>query len=177
MNYSIKKDKILELDIRKGIYEFIVKFPGTHFREIERKLRLPATTVKYHLNFLSKNEIVNEKKIGNKICYYGQEFQVKNSQLMGLLRQESIRKILFCLLSIEKCNQAKIAEKTSLTPSTISWHLKRLEDLGVIAYTKNGKGKEYKALIKKDEIQNLLITYRKTFFDTMVDRMIEMWEK
>jgi predicted transcriptional regulator len=63
-----------------------------------------------------------------------------------------------------------------LSPSTVSWHIKKLEKESVIGFVKNGRKKIYNILIDKNEIINLLITYQETFFDKLVDNVIEMWD-
>ncbi len=39
-------DDILTLEIRGGIYNFILKYPGLHLREISRRMDIPFSTLK-----------------------------------------------------------------------------------------------------------------------------------
>lgn len=170
-------EKILYLDIRRQIYEFIKKHPGSHFREIERKTGLSGSTVRYHLNFMSKHELLKENKSSNRICYYPSEFMVEDSRLMEFLKQESLRRILICLMHEKKYNQKEIGQMVNHSVSAVSWHLKRLEDAKILYSERVGKEKLYKIIIDKKDIIRLLITYRQSFFDILVDRMVEMWEQ
>ena len=56
----------------------------------------------------------------------------------------------------------------------MSFHMKRLADLEIVDRIKNGR--EVKYIINEAEyVSDLLITYRKSFFDKAVDRFIDAW--
>ena len=169
-------DKILELNSRKKVYGFVKKHPGCHFRDLERKSGIPATSLKYHLNFLNKYGLISEEKDGIKIRYFPEKFNLENKTLLGLLRQESVRKILLFLVSNEKSNHDTIVGFVQLSPSTVSWHLKKLESKHVIKSIKKGKNTFYNLLIDKKEILSILINHKESFLDSLVNKTIEMWD-
>ena len=171
-----KDRKVLELNVRKNLYNIIEKFAGCHFREIERISKLPTGNVKYHLDYLSKHGLINEVKEGNNLRYFPKNFNSENKKLMGLLRQKSIRKILLFILIHDNCNHEDIVKDVKLSPSTVSWHLKKLEENEIIGFTKNGRKTNYNILVNKEEIVKLLIIYKESFLDSLVDRVIEMWD-
>ena len=174
--YFSQKDKILELETRKKIYNLVKKYAGCHFRDLERKGKIPASSLKYHLNYLVKHKLITEKKEGNNLRYFPEEFNENNKAILGLLRQESIRKILIFLLINENCNHEDFVRFAKLSPSTISWHLRKLETKKIIISTKNGRNTYYKLILDKNEIMNLLITYQESFLDSLVNKTIEMWD-
>ena len=171
-----KDRKVLELDARKKIYHLIKEFAGCHFREVERISKLPTGTVKYHLDYLTKHGLINQVKEGNNLRYFPRNFHSENKKLMGLLRQKSIRNILLFILMHNNCNHNQIVKYVKLSPSTVSWHLKKLEESNIIGFIRKGRNTYYNILINKEEIINLLITYKESFLDSLVDRVIEMWE-
>ena len=168
--------KVLELGTRRKIYDVVREFAGCHFREIERKSGLSTGSVQYHLDYLAKRDLISHEKEGNSIRYFPRDFSSKNKKLMGLLRQKSIRKILLFILSNNNCNHEQIVEFAKLSPSTVSWHLKKLEKDKIIGFIKKGRKTFYDTLIGKEEIIKLLITYKESFLDSMIDGVIEMWE-
>ncbi|MFH1404289.1 MAG: winged helix-turn-helix transcriptional regulator [Candidatus Altiarchaeota archaeon] len=174
--FRSEKETVLELHARKSIYEVVRRYAGSHFREIERKSGLSTGSVSYHLTYLVKKGLITEEKDGNISRYYPKEFKSENTQLLGLLRQERIRKILLFLISHENCNQEDIVEFIGLSASTVSWHLKKLVKNNVVNAIKEGRKTRYHILADKEEIINLLITYKESFLDSLVDRVIEMWE-
>ncbi len=171
-----KERKILELDVRKKIYDIIKKFAGCHFREIERISKLSTGTVKYHLDYLANRGLIDLIKEGNNSRYFPRYFNSENKRLMSLLRQKSIRKILLFMLIHNNCNHEQVVKYVKLSPSTVSWHLKKLKESNVVGFIRTGRKTYYNILINKEEIINLLITYKESFFDSLVDRVIEMWE-
>lgn len=176
MQYMSDNDKkILELETRKKIYLAVKKFAGSHFREIQRKSGLAVGSVQHHLHFLVKNGLVKEIKKGNNIVYFPREFESENTALLGLLRQENIRKIILFIMMNKNCNHEQIVKYANLSPSTISWHLKKLQQEGVVKADKQGRKTFYKLIYGEKEIVSLLITYQESFVDALVDRVIEMW--
>ena len=67
-------------------------------------------------------------------------------------------------------------QSVGLSPSTVSWHLKKLERGDIIGFIKKGRSTSYNILIDKEKIITLLITYKESFFDSMINRVIEMWD-
>jgi predicted transcriptional regulator len=170
------RDKILELNNRKKIYTLVKKFAGCHFRDLERKSELPTATIRYHLSYLSKHNLIQGKKEGNYLRYFPTEFKQENKILLSLLRQKKVRDIILFILVNPNCNHKQIAEAVEVSPSTVSWHLKKLIDKNVVGFINDGRETFYNLLIDKSEIIKLLITYQESFLDSLVDRVIEMWE-
>ncbi len=167
--------KVLELESRRKIYEVVRKFAGCHFREIERKSDLPAGTTKYHLSYLAKHGLIKEEKDENNIRYFPKEFRSDNQKLLGLLRQKKVREIILFILANPDCNHEHIVKAVHISPSTVSWHLKKLEESHIVGFVKEGRKTSYNILVGKEEIIKLLITYQESFLDSIVDRVIEMW--
>ena len=172
----LDSNKILELNSRKKIYDLVKMHPGCHFRDLERKSKIPPTSLKYHLNFLNRYGLITEVNDGKKIRYFIKGFDSQNKVLLGYLRQESIRRILLFLVSNEQNDRGSIADFVKLSPSAVSWHLKKLESRNIIKPIKDGKNTKYNLLIDKKEIISLLINYKESFLDSLVNKIIEMWD-
>ncbi len=176
--YSEKKKKILELDTRKKIYNIVEKNAGCHFREIERKAKIPGSSVRYHLHYLAKNDIIKEKRDGKNLRYFPEKNFGENEILLGLLRQKSIRTILLSILynKNKKNTNENIVRFTQLSPATVSWYIKKLIEKRIISVNKKGRKSEYSLKIKEKDIINLLMQYKESFLDTLVNSTIEMWD-
>ncbi|MEK6855430.1 MAG: winged helix-turn-helix transcriptional regulator [Nanoarchaeota archaeon] len=168
-------NKILELNNRKIIYNFVKTYAGCHFRDLARKSKFPASSLKYHLDYLVKHELLIEQKDGNNNRYFPREFNPANKMLLGLLRQRSLREILLFILTNKNCTHSNIVKFTKLSPPTITWHLKKLENKGLISPSINGKNKTYKIRTNEKEIIDLLIVYKESFFDSSINSIIETW--
>jgi len=177
MLYSNNKDnEILKLKSRKRIYEVVKKHAGSHFLEIVRQSKFSKGTTSYNLGYLVKNGLIYEVKDGNNKVYFPKEFKIENHKLLILLRQKSIRDILLYILLHKNCEHSEIVKFVKLSPSTITWHLSRLEQEKVISSTKNGRSKNYKLLINEKEVINLLITFKESFLDSTVNNILDMWD-
>jgi len=53
---------------------------------------------------------------------------------------------------------------------------KKLENKGIISSNINGRNKTYKIIADENEIMSLLITYKESFFDSLVDNIIKTWD-
>jgi len=170
-----EKQRVLELESRRKIYEVVEKFAGYHFRDIERLSRIPASSVRYHLHFLVKHGLIKEVREGNKLCYFVNQIATQDSHLLLLLRQKSIRMIMLFLLEGGKDFESIVAF-TRLSRATVSWHLKKLMHTHIVRSIKKGKRTFYLLIVDKSAILSLLITHRASFLDKLVDHVIEMWE-
>ena len=167
-----KTTKILELDLRKKIYFLVKKHSGCHFRELERKSNLSSGTLKYHLDFLVKHSLLRREKQGNNLRYFFTPLWHENSHLLGILRQKSLRNIILFMLQNKKATNKSIVEFTHLSPSTVSWHLKKLLKENIIEL----KNESYSLLASEEEIMKLLISYKESFLDNLVNKTIDLWE-
>jgi len=170
-SHSKTQNELLELPTRKKIYRIVEINAGCHFREIERKCRLSTGVVKYHLNYLTKHELIRQEKQGNNVRYFPRGIGEEDKKLLGFLRQKSLRKIILLLMIHKNCTHKDIVSLIKLSPSTVSWHLKHLTKEEIISSNE----KTYKLEVEKNEILNLLITYKKSLLDSLADKVIEMW--
>ena len=123
-----------------------------------------------------KQGLIRQHKNGTTTAYFPREFKPEHHQLLILLRQKSIRDILLFILANKNCEHGEIVKFVKLSPSTITWHLNKLEEEKVIISTKNGRTKNYRLLINDKEIINLLITYKESFLDSTVNNILDMWD-
>ena len=171
------EQKVLELGARKKIYETVKAFAGSHFREIERKSGFSTGVAHYHLSYLVKHGLVKEERRGHKVHYFPRGFKPENKKLLGLLRQESLRRILIFVAAHKASSYEQIVKFVQRPPSTVSWHLKKLAEENVITHSKKGRNTYFSLSISPQDVIRLFITYRKSFLDSMVDNVIEMWER
>ena len=132
---------ILQLDARREIYDFILKYPGLHVREISRRLKVPFTTLQYHLRSLEKRELV-KIRIDGKYRRYYVSFMIgrKEKDIISLLHKKTPRSIIFYLLPMIVCSQIELSKSLEKHPTTIEFHLKKMEKMGVLKQVKSEYG-------------------------------------
>ncbi|MFW9997099.1 MAG: winged helix-turn-helix transcriptional regulator [Candidatus Odinarchaeota archaeon] len=169
------QEETLELETRRVIHEYILKNPGSHLRKIARELNINLSTLRYHLDYLEKKELVASEKESNQKAYFvAWKLSSKDKQACRLLQQKRFRDVILVIIMTPGINHRKIAEKLAITPSTLSKYLKLLEDRGVVHHQKAGREKCYRVVDEK-QIMDLLLTYKKSFWDKFVDNVLEIY--
>jgi len=168
---------IQALEVRQQLFEFIEKFPGLHFRELQRRLEMPVGSLQYHLGQLEKEKLVIVKKDGEYSRYYPVGLISERERfLLKHLRHKQMRRVCLLLLQKKKASHKQIAEYIGLSPATTSWYLSKMLESGLV--TKNKRGRQsYYSLKNPKEILKIIVAYKQSFLDKVVDRFIEMWEK
>jgi predicted transcriptional regulator len=166
-----------ELDTRKRIFETIRSSPGIHLRELERSLGIAVGSLQYHLHYMQKKNLISSQKDEQFIRYFvkDKELNENGRRVISFLRKKACRHILITLMEYPGLNNKDISSSIGLSPSTVSWHLNKLVASGLINKTINGRESNFE-VIDPDEIAELIIAYKGSFFDRMLDNFIEMWE-
>ena len=169
------KESSLELKTRRVIYKYILKNPGIHERELSRRIKIPLSTIDYHLYYLKRKELVLTKTDGHyTLLYASGKVGEKDKKILAVLRQKAPRKIIIFLLLNTFSFHRDICSSIGLAPSTTSFHLNKLVELDLI--TKNERGRETLYKINEPEyISDLIITYKKSFLDNAVNRFADTW--
>ena len=92
-------DDPLELEIRRKIYNFILKNPGIHFSKIAEILKIRTSLVDYHILFLEKHNLIDsDKETGYKRLYAKGKIGAKDKKYLFILRQKTLLNIVIQLL-------------------------------------------------------------------------------
>ena len=95
----MNKDNLLNLKNRKLIFDFISEFPGMHLRKIIKEIDLSEGTIRYHINYLLKHELIfKQSKNGYTRYYILDSNNIKNKKIISYLRNDNTRSIIlfFC---------------------------------------------------------------------------------
>lgn len=163
------------LENQRGIFQYISANPGVHLRKLSRDLDMPMGTLRYHLDFLEKKGIIVSKEDKNlKIYFIAGELNARDKIVASLLQQKRFRDIILLIIVRPGITHGDISSRLAIKPSTLSKYIKILEERAVIGHDMNGREKHYHA---EDEsrVMELLLTYRKTFWDSFVDNIMEMY--
>ena len=173
----IDRDKALELPTRKKLYSEVNKAPGIHFRELKRRTGLAIGALQYHLDVLQKASLVRAQKRGKFVRYFPVigEHSESEKLTLGLLREESVRKIVLLLIEKKRATNRQLSRFLELAPSTVSFHMQKLLKSGLVEKRRTPK-RTYFCLVNPGEAKRLLTSYRKSFLDDLVDSFVEMWE-
>lgn len=168
------KDEILENERRRKIYVVIEAYPGIHLREIQRVSNLPLATLEYHLSYMTRKKIIFGETDGHYKRYYTKPLDAEDKKVLSALRQRRMREIVLIILANKKAKYQFLAEYLKLPHSTLSFYLKYLVDNAILAREKIGYENLY-TVQDEDRVAKVLITYKSSFLDKLVDKALNTW--
>lgn len=180
IQYFLKKERKSSREkrsdeIRRNIYEILLKNPGLNLTTIAEKLDMSPQLAEYHIIYLEKNDFLTaiKEKGGYYRRYYlkTSEIGINEKKIIALLRQENILQIVLVLLKKPNLKHKTLCEILDIRPSTLSHHLNRLESFNVIEVTTYGREKGYKIKNKK-EIISLI---RRFVTDIIAEEFNDIW--
>ncbi|MDD5318000.1 MAG: winged helix-turn-helix transcriptional regulator [Candidatus ainarchaeum sp.] len=168
---------IQALEVRQQLFEFIQKFPGLHFREIQRRTGMSVGALQYHLRQLQGEKLVVGVKYGEYTHYYPVGAVTEADKfLLPFLRQKPIRRMLVYLLENKKANNKALCKVSGVSPATTSWYLSKLLSAGIVSKLKQGREMFY-SVVKEKDVARTLVSYKASFLDRVVERFTEIWER
>lgn len=173
---------VFEVESRRRIFETVCKFPGIHLRELSRVLGLKLNLVDYHLHYMEKRELIYSIQDGQFKRYFpkdevgtGQKrdlVSAPDKPLVGLLRQQVPFRIVILLAKSGVMAHGELVELLHKSPSTVSYHLEKLIDAGVVERSSDAKG--YR-LSDSARIERVLVSFTPQPL-TLADGFLEIWE-
>ena len=107
--------------------------PGIRYRELMKATGFSNGVAQYHLKVLEKSKRVKvSRHYGKTTRYYPLSISAKESRIIEHIRHSTRRKIILFLLQHDRSLFADIKRNIRRVPSTVSWHLSRLKESGVI---------------------------------------------
>ncbi|MHB8702513.1 MAG: winged helix-turn-helix transcriptional regulator [Nitrososphaerales archaeon] len=160
---------------RLMIYNYISDHPGTHLREIGRALELGMGDLQYNLYVLEKQAMITSTKRGlRKFVFPAGVFGDKQSAILSALSTETQRQILIFLARDPNLTRSQVTSLTGLTSATITWHMKRLLELGLIERFRDGRSVHYRLLADTTEIEKFVRNYHPGFWENLSNRLADI---
>jgi len=185
------KSDILSLEVRRKIYNFIKMNPGMHLRKISRELKIPKTTLMYHIKVLKEHELLSTNlKEGYTRFYVIKNVSYRYKKVLNLLRNDTTRNILLMILLYKISSRREISEELGMHPNSITFQLRKLLKMdiiesapfengyykfvlepkdkseGIIKRSQNGREKFYRLTMNAiDPVYEAFIIYQDVLFD------------
>ena len=119
---------------RERLYDFIKSCPGTCFSEVIKKTGLNRGTVRYHMEVLETQNMIESYKANGKIRYFQNSFtyEEKDKAVIAALKNDMDQRIILEILNGQCSTNETLVEKMGISASTISWHIKHLKEQGIV---------------------------------------------
>jgi predicted transcriptional regulator len=180
MTMSVKPTgSIIEFnDPKEMLMLHITNIPGIRYRELLRLTGLSNGVLAYHLSSLEKSSQIRvDRQRENKTTrYYSVSIPMQESDILRQLRNNVSRQIIKFILDNNLCTFNEIVEHLGKAASTVSWHLKRLKQEGLISVTYGGECQLYQ-LMNRELVYEVIYKYKKSFIDIVVNNYTEMAEE
>jgi predicted transcriptional regulator len=129
-----KGDSVLQNKIRRMIYNLIATYPGVSFNNLKNIFELTDSNLRYHLNYLEKNNKISaglEKEIR---CYYPHPASVTiDSQKLTPLQE----RILNIIMKYPGINQKELINKSGSNRLKVIRNVNTLRKLDLVRNRKH----------------------------------------
>jgi len=161
--------------IQDKIVKCVNEIPGIRYRELLRITGISNGVLSYHLNLLDNSGKIRVNRLNNRVTrYFSYDVSLYETYVIGLLRQETSRKIIMYILEKGTCGFNDIIIHTRKVPSTISWHMARLKAANIVKVRKQYEFNYYEIGMDRLILQDLLSKYKSSFTEKIVDDYIDM---
>ena len=159
----------------RRICDYVRENPGSHLRRISRDLDIDLGNLRHHLDALEHNGLVESKMDRNlKIYFASGMVEAKGRKILPLLQQKRFRDVILHIIINPGSTHGEIADDLELKPSTLSKYIGILEDRDIVHHESQGRERLY---FVEDErrIMELLLAYRRSFWDKYIDNVLEIY--
>lgn len=156
----------------------IGNLPGIRYRELLRLTGLSNGVLAYHLNALEKSSQirVDRQRENRTTRYYSINIPTQESDILRQLRNNVPREVVKFVLDNDLCTFNEIVEYLGKAASTVSWHLKRLKEGGLISVKYGGEYQLYQ-IMNRELVSDVISKYKKSLVDNVVSNYTELVEE
>jgi predicted transcriptional regulator len=161
---------------QRRILDYITAHPGVHLRQICRELGLAMGDVQYHTQRLERDRRINSLRRGlYRFFYAATLFGDKQREVLSVLTLDTPRELLLSMIEKPDSGQYDLARALGVTQPTVSWHLKRLVDLGIVEKRQTGRSTSYSVTGSAAEIAAFIRSYHPTVWERWSSRLADIF--
>ncbi len=140
----IHREEVLEHPVRDDILSTVSQEPGISASELGRRTQCGWGTLVYHLSVLEREKMVWSAREGRHRRYFAQGgVNYSDRDAIGLLRNTSSRRLADAVRASPGIIQKDLSRILDLSPSTVAWHVERLEGAGLVLKEADGRQVRY----------------------------------
>jgi len=144
--FRIRKSEVLNQDVRARIVGYVRDHPGVHLHGLADGLGIRMGTLRYHLQVLERARAMAIRRDGVNVRFFegGDGHTEVERRALSHLYHDTPRRILAELCLRTTATRPELASALGVAPSTVSWHLRRLEEDRVVAGDRAGRVVRYR---------------------------------
>ena len=137
---------------------------------------MTASDAQYCCNRLENTALVRSRRLGLYKTYYPASILgERHEYILAILQQKTPRIIVLYLIENSGASQKDIAQHTGLAAASISWHMSRLIEFGIVYSSKKGKFVKYYIRGDIADLVILLKSYYPSIWDKLSGRLAELF--
>jgi predicted transcriptional regulator len=133
--------------------------------------------VQYHIRRLERDGRISSGRRGfYRFFYQSALFGEKQRDVLGVLSLDTPRELLLNIIEKPSSSQEELARAAMVSQPTVSWHLRRLIDLGILEKQQTGKNATYRVVgSTAPEIATFLRSYHPTVWEKWSSRLADIF--
>jgi len=146
---QIDSKNVLEHPLRQALLQTVQQEPGAHLRELAARHKTAVTNTQWHLRKLEMANLVKTQKVQGKRVYYPVQGGVASRDRAiqnAALRNPNAEGVRAYIAAKPGAEIGDIADALHLNPGTVRWHLRRLEEAGLLRLILDGERTMYYAM-------------------------------
>jgi predicted transcriptional regulator len=162
-------------DTRSRIADCVRARPGVHFNDLVRRLDLAPGQVQHHLKRLLSDERLVADELYGRTHYYPPEFDAWERRVLALVRRETPRDVVACLLDEGgSAPPARVADAVGIARSTLEWHLDNLVETDVVTKSYDERGRVTLTLRHPERTAELVASVSPSLPERFADRFTRL---
>lgn len=141
----------LEHDTRRQVHRVVEREPGTYLSAVSERAGVPLSTARHHVRVLEREGMVASAKVRGKRRFYPSG--ADEVELVAAIDDGATASVLDALARLGPCSVAVLAEDLGRDSSTVTYHLQRLEEDGLVERERDGRSVENRL---SDAVQSAL---------------------
>jgi predicted transcriptional regulator len=137
-------DVALDNKLRRMIFNHITTYPGVSFNNLKNIFELSDGGLRYHLDYLEKNNKINANLDNGNRCYYPNQYAtnapVATTELMDLHKLTPIQDLILNTIKLYPgLTQKELIRQTRLNRFQVAKNLNKLSDLKLVRKYQNSR--------------------------------------
>jgi DNA-binding transcriptional ArsR family regulator len=125
---------------RRRILKLVAGSPGLSITELAHLTALPRGTIRHHVRRMERERKVRTIREGRHRRVVTTGGRAWDTDSVALLGNRALRNVAYAIAGHPGFAQKEIAALLGLAPSTVTWHVKRLRDAGLIRQERSVQG-------------------------------------
>lgn len=128
----------LENETRARIFELVEESPGMYYAQLAEETDVTVETIRYHCRILADEGLVERRKLRGRQRLYPVSMDGDDPELAAAMADSAAADVLSAIERREPTTLSAVAEAIDCAPSTVSYHLDRLEEDGLVSRERDG---------------------------------------